>query len=217
MDGGQWLLWAAVLGSGIYHGLSPGMGWPLAVSAGLWEKRTGALVRAMLLLGVGHLLAMALVLLPAALLARLAPRLDEVRIVAGAVVVAFGLYRLVQPRHPRALARIHPSRLVFWSFLIATAHGAALLILPVYLGMAQPHGHGHHGVAPMVAASPIVTASAVAIVHTLAMMASGGTLAWLIYRYLGLRFLRASWFNLDTLWALSLILAGGVGVGSALV
>ncbi|MGE5722607.1 MAG: hypothetical protein ACM3YM_09105, partial [Sphingomonadales bacterium] len=159
---------------------------------------------------------MGVVLLPVALLARLAPRLTEIRIAAGLVVVAFGAWRLLDPRHPRALARIHPSRLVFWSFLIATAHGAALLLVPIYLGMNMPHGHGGHASMAVAAASPLVSAAVVSIVHTLAMMLGGGAMAWAIYRYLGLAFLRAGWFNLEAVWALSLIVAGAAGVIGAL-
>ena len=216
MAGSQGLLWTALIASGLYHGLNPAMGWPLAVSAGLWTKKTSSLARAMLLLGVGHLLAMCLVLLPMALLTRLIFRLTEIRISAGAFVVAFGLWRLLQPRHPRALARIHPSRLILWSFLMATAHGAALLLVPVYLGMSPSNGHHVHTVVSNAPLSPLVSAALVSIVHTLTMTLAGGAIAWLIFRHLGLRFLRTGWLNLDTIWALSLIVSGAAGVLSAL-
>lgn len=206
-------LWLAVIASGLYHGLSPGMGWPLAVSAGLWEKRAAALFAAVLWLAAGHFAAMAVVLLPFAFLTRFAERGMEIRIGAGALVIGFGLWRLVDRRHPRALARIRPAQLALWSFVVAIAHGAGLLLVPVYLGMAAQGQHSNHA---GMGGSSIAVALAVAAVHSLAMIAGGGGIAWTVYRYLGLRFLKKSWFNLDALWALSLIAAGVAGVWSAL-
>ena len=216
MEGSSWPLWLAVVASGVYHGLNPGMGWPLAVSAGLLEKRGGALFAALPPLAAGHFAAMALVLLPFALLARLVDHSVAIRVGAGLVVVAFGAWRLIDGRHLRALARIRPTQLALWSFLIAIAHGAGLMLVPIYLGMnaSRPHvAHvGMHGGNPDGMASVLL----VSAVHTAAMVAGGGLVAWLVYRYLGLKFLRKSWFNLEALWALSLILAGAAGIWTAM-
>lgn len=215
MEGGSWPLWFAVVASGLYHGLNPGMGWPLAVSAGLIEKRGTALLAALPPLAVGHFAAMALVLLPFALLAWLVEHGAAIRVGAGLVVVAFGVWRFIDRRHPQVLARIRPTQLALWSFLIAIAHGAGLMLVPIYLGMraSQPHaGHGgmQHGAPDDIAS--VVTVSAV---HTAAMIVGGGLVAWLVYRYLGLQFLRQSWFNLEAIWALSLIVAGAAGIWTA--
>ena len=206
-------LWLAVVASGLYHGASPGMGWPLAVSAGLWEKREAALFAALGWLAAGHFAAMALVLLPFAFLTWFAARATEIRVGAGLLVVGFGLWRLIDQRHPRALARIKPTQLALWSFVVAVAHGAGLLLVPIYLGMAAHEGHAGMGEAM---AGSIATAVTVAAIHTLAMLAGGGLIAWAVYKYLGLQFLKKSWFNLEALWALSLILAGGAGIWTAL-
>jgi hypothetical protein len=210
--GGGTGLWLAVLASGLYHGLSPGMGWPLAVSASLWEKRESAVFRAFIPLAFGHFAAMAVVLLPFAFLTWFVERSMEIRVGAGVLVMGFGLWRLIDRSHPRALARIKPTQLALWSFVMAIAHGAGLLLVPLYLGMAMAGEHaGHMGMQREVS-----TAIEVAALHTLAMFAGDAAMAWSVYRYLGLQFITRSWFNLDAVWALSLILAGAAGIWSAL-
>jgi hypothetical protein len=117
-------LWLAVVASGLYHGVNPGMGWPLALSAGLMERSSRALVRALWPLTIGHLLAILLVVLPFALLVALLEWQQQIQIGASLLVIGFGLFRLVNRRHPRALARIRPAQLGLWSFAVAIAHGA---------------------------------------------------------------------------------------------
>lgn len=198
-DAGAWL---GVLAFGAYHGLNPAMGWPLAVANGLSARRSRTVFATMLPLGAGHLLAMAVVLLPFALLAGYVDWSRPIRIGAAALVLLFGLWRLVDRRHPRFLARVPPARLAWWSFLMATAHGAGLMLLPITLGLCTPAA---------ALGSNLATALAVALLHSAAMLACGVTLAWLVYRWLGLRFITRSWFNLDAVWALSLIVTGAVG------
>lgn len=215
-------LWLTIVGIGLYHGLNPAMGWPLAVGNGLTERRASAVFRTALPLGAGHFAAMAVVLLPFAAASWYADRSGAIRLGAGLLVLAFGLYRLVQRRHPRALARIPPTRLAWWSFLMATAHGAGLMLLPFMLRLCAPEpaeggmAEAHASMMDLLARSSLATAVAVAIVHTLAMMLAGLAMAWAVYRWLGLQFLRRAWFNLDTAWAASLVLAGGAGVWMAL-
>ena len=213
-------LWLTVLGLGLYHGLNPGMGWPLAVANGLTERRAGAVFRTVLPLGGGHFAAMAVVLVPLAALGWYVQWIREIRIAAGTLVLLFGVYRMVDRRHPRALARVPPTRLAWWSFLMATAHGAGLMLVPFTLGLCAPAGPGmegaHAALDDVLARSGLLTAVAVAAVHTLAMMAAGLAIAWAVYRYLGLKFLRRSWFNLELAWAASLVLAGAAGVWMAL-
>jgi hypothetical protein len=215
-------LWFAIVAVGLYHGLNPAMGWPLAVANGLTERRAGALFRTVLPLGGGHFAAMAVVLVPLAGLAWTAEWSRVLRLGAGLSVLLFGLYKLVDRRHPRALARIPPTRLAWWSFLMATAHGAGLMLVPLLLGLCSPEEAGtpvaaaHGAMAQALARSGPATALAVATVHTLAMMLAGMAMAWAVYRYLGLQFLRRSWFNLDAAWAASLVVAGAAGVWMAL-
>ncbi|WP_050630142.1 hypothetical protein [Bradyrhizobium viridifuturi] len=206
-------LWLAIIASGLYHGINPGMGWPLAVSAGLMDKSPRAVVGALLPLSTGHLAAMLLVLLPFALLIALAEWQRPIQIAAAIIIIGFGLTRLVIRRHPRALARIPPTRLALWSFAVAIAHGAGLMLLPIYLGLcATSSAHDGHAAAQRVIDQNLAMALLVALVHTAAMLAAGGLLAWLVYRYLGVKFVARSWFNLETVWAVSLVLVGAAAL-----
>jgi hypothetical protein len=189
------------------------MGWPLAVSAGLMEKSSRALVAALCALAVGHLLAMLAVMLPFALLAALVEWQWQIRIGASLVVMAFGIFLLVNPRHPRVLARIPPTQLAFWSFAVAIAHGAGFMLLPIYLGLCQAADlDSSHKAATALINGNLRMAVLVSFVHGAAMIAAGGVLAWSVYRYLGLKFVSRSWFNLDAIWALSLILVGALSL-----
>jgi hypothetical protein len=206
-------LWLAVIASGLYHGVNPGMGWPLAVSAGLMERRSAALLAALGPLAAGHLLAMLLVLLPFALLVTLVDWQRQIQVGASLVVIAFGIYRLADRSHPRALARIPPTQLGLWSFAVAIAHGAALMLVPIYLGLCREADlDTAHAAAGTLMNANLGMAVLVAIVHATAMIAAGGSLAWLVYRYLGLKFVSRSWFNLDTAWAVSLVLVGAIAL-----
>ena len=206
-------LWLAVLASGFYHGVNPGMGWPLVVSAGLMERTSRAFVGALSALTLGHLLAMLLVLFPFALLVALLEWQRQIRVGASLLLLAFGIYRLADRRHPRALARIPPTQLGFWSFAVAIAHGAALMLVLIYLGLcrAAERDRAHEAAGALVNAD-VGMAILVSVVHTMAMMAAGGLCAYLVYRYLGLKFLSRSWFNLDAIWAMSLVLVGGLSL-----
>jgi len=209
-------LWWAVIFSGVYHGINPGMGWPLAVSAALMERKPKAMPKALAMLALGHFLAMIGILLPLSLMMFLVAWQVEIRISAGLVVIAMGLYLLINRRHPKILARIHPARLALWSFLAAMAHGAGLMLVPIYLGICAigPDETGHLA-AEALMSSNVSIAFAVAAAHTFAMTAAGGIIAVIIYLWLGLKFLSRTWFNLDIVWALSLILVGAFGIYSA--
>jgi hypothetical protein len=216
LSGADWTpagLWLAVVASGLYHGVSPGMGWPLAVSAGLMERSSRALVAALLPLSVGHLLAMLLVILPFALLVTLVEWQRQIQIGASLLVIGFGIFRLVNRLHPRVLARIRPTQLGLWSFVVAIAHGAGLMLVPIYLGLCRTAelDRGHEAAVALINAN-LGMAVLVSVVHSVAMIAAGGFLAWLVYRYLGLKFVSRSWFNLDATWALSLILVGALSL-----
>jgi hypothetical protein len=206
-------LWLAIIASGLYHGLNPGMGWPLAVSAGLMEKSSRALVAALWPLTLGHLLAMLVVILPFALLVSVVEWQQQIQIGASLLVIGFGVFLLVNRRHPRALARIRPTQLALWSFAVAIAHGAGLMLVPIYLGLcrAADLGNGHEAAGALIN-SNLGMAVVASAVHSLAMIAAGGFLAWLVYRHLGLKFVSRSWFNLNATWAFSLILVGALSL-----
>jgi len=212
LSGADWTpagLWLTVVASGLYHGVNPGMGWPLAVSAGLMERSSRALVAALWPLSVGHLLAMLLVLLPFALLVAFVEWQRQIQSGASLLLIGFGIFRLFNRRHPRALARIRPTQLGLWSFAVAIAHGAGLMLVPIYLGLCQAFelDKGHEAAGTLINAN-LGMAVLVSVVHSAAMVAAGGCSAWLVYRYLGLKFMSRSWFNLDVTWAVSLILVG---------
>jgi hypothetical protein len=214
MADGHAALWLTVVAFGIYHGLNPAMGWPLAVANGLSERRDAAVFSTLAPLGIGHFLAMAVAVLPFALLSEYLQRGQVIRVGAGMLVLLFGAYKLVDRRHPRYLARIAPTRLAWWSFVMATAHGAGLMLVPVALGLCAVPRDISSAVDTMLR-SDVATAVAVTVVHTLAMLVSGIAIAWLVYRYLGVQFVRRAWFNLDAAWGASLVVAGGVSVAMA--
>jgi len=193
------------------------MGWPLAVSAGLIERSSRALVMALWPLTVGHLLAMFLVILPFALLLVLVEWQQQIQIGASLLVIGFGIFRFVNRRHPRVLARIRPTQLGLWSFAVAIAHGAGLMLVPIYLGLCQAADldKGHEAAGALINAN-LGVAVLVSLVHSIAMIAAGGLLAWLVYRYLGLKFVSRSWFNLDATWAFSLVLVGVLSLAISL-
>ena len=210
-------LWLAVVLSGLYHGVNPGMGWPLAVSAPMMERRVSALYGALGALAVGHLAAMLVVLLPFAAMLTLLQWQREIQIGAGMIVIAMGLWIAVTRRHPKFLSRVPPTRLALWSFLVALAHGAALMLVPIYLGLCglDELDVGHRAASSLLSENA-GTLVAVALAHTVAMVLSGGILAYAVYRWVGLQILSRIWFDLDMIWGLSLVLVGGIGVASAL-
>ena len=180
------------------------------------ERKTSALPGALLALAGGHFLAMCAILLPFSLMVTLVYWEGQIRIGAGLLVIALGVYLLINRRHPRFLARVPPSRLALWSFLAAMAHGAGLMLVPIFLGICAPESlDAGHRAAEDLMASNVGMAFIVAAVHTAAMTLAGGLLAAGMYFWLGLKFLSRSWFNLDVVWALSLIVVGGIGILTA--
>jgi hypothetical protein len=193
------------------------MGWPLAVSAGLMDRSERALVSALWPLTAGHLLAMFVVILPFSLLVVFVQWQRQIQIGASLLVIGFGIFRFVKRRHPRVLARIPPTKLALWSFAVAIAHGAGLMLVPIYLGLcrAAELSTGQEAASALINTN-LGMAVLASVVHAFAMIAAGGLLAWLVYRHFGLKFLSRSWFNLDTIWAMSLISVGGLSLAICL-
>ena len=177
------------------------------------ERSSHALVAALGPLTVGHLLAMLVVILPFSLLVALVQWQREIQIGASLLVIGFGIFLFINRRHPRVLARIPPTQLGLWSFAVAIAHGAGLMLVPIYLGLcrAADLDKGHEAAGALINAN-LAMAVLVSVVHSVAMIAAGGFLAWLVYRYLGLKFVSRSWFNLDATWAFSLVLVGALSL-----
>ncbi|MFD2767947.1 hypothetical protein [Micromonospora eburnea] len=201
--------WAALAGLGAFHGVNPAMGWLFAVARGLQERRRAALLGALPPIAAGHLASVAVV---AALVTatRSATASTAVAIGGGVLLVGFGLWRLLSERHFRwAGMRLSPPQLAAWSFLMSSAHGAGLMLLPVLLAEpsvdAGPHA-GHLAAAPAGA----LTGLAAAGVHTVAMLGVASAVALLVYQVFGVGVLRRAWFNVDRLWAGVLVAAGVV-------
>jgi len=202
------VLWLMLL-LGAYHGINPGMGWLFAVALGMQEGKGSAVAKALVPIACGHALAISIVVLAAAFLGMALP-LMAIRYSVAALLVGLGVYCLVGHRHPRWVRmQVGFRDLTVWSFLMASAHGAGLMVLPVLLGSstveAQGDMAGHSHMAP--AASPLGGMLATAV-HTTAYLAVTGLLAWVVYRKLGLALLRKTWFNFDMLWGAALVATG---------
>ena len=203
--------WLALAGLGVYHGLNPAMGWLFAVALGLQERRLSAVLQALVPIAVGHELAVGVAALAVGA-AELVMARELLRAGGALVVVGFGIYKLLRPRsHPKWVGmRVSPRDLVLWSFLMSSAHGAGLMLVPFLLGLSSPAEAdlaGHTLPAELAGASAVTSLAAV-VVHTLAMLAAMAVVAVLVYTRLGVLVLRKAWLNLDPLWAGALILAG---------
>ncbi|HKD81140.1 MAG TPA: hypothetical protein VKH81_15700 [Candidatus Angelobacter sp.] len=203
-------LWLMLL-LGAYHGINPAMGWLFAVALGMQEQKTSAVARSLLPIALGHALAIACVVLAAVFLGMALP-LTSIRYLVGALLLGLGIYCLVRHRDPRWVKmRVGFRDLTAWSFLMASAHGAGLMLLPVLLTSNTVEAedasavHSHMSAA----ASPLAGLLATAV-HTAGYLAVTGLVAWVVYRKFGLALLRKSWFNLDLLWAAALVVAGVV-------
>ena len=213
MSGTEIWSWGALFALGAFHGINPGMGWLFAVALGMQEQRRGAVWGAMIPLGLGHALAVALALLVAVAAKTVVPD-PYVRWPVALLLVALGISRLVRHRHPRwASMRVDMKRLTAWSFLMATAHGAGLMVLPIFLHMtatAQTAGAaaGHHVHAGTAAASGPFAGLIATLVHGAGYLSVTAVAAWIVYEKLGVGLLRRAWINIDLIWAGALIATG---------
>ena len=203
--------WLGLMGLGAFHGLNPAMGWLFSVALGLQHKSRIKVLWSLLPIAVGHAVSIAGVVALVALV-RPVVDIDALRWTAAAILIAFGLYRLAARHKPRATGmQVGFADLTVWSFLMATGHGAGLMLVPLLLRlpMGDVHAaHGRWGGLP-VTADTIGAFLAVAV-HTLAMLAVAGVIAVVVYEWVGLAFLRRGWINLDLLWALALFAVGAL-------
>jgi hypothetical protein len=189
---------ATVLLLGAFHGLNPAMGWLFAVARGLQERSRDLLLQSLPVIALGHLASVALVALVVGATGSLVTG-RVLSIGGGVVLVGFGLWRLLSTRHFRWVGmRLSLWQLACWSFLMSSAHGAGLMLLPVFTSL---HAPGHPGHA-------LTGGLAVAALHTLAMFVVAGVIALVVYEVVGLTVLRRAWFNLDRMWAIALVSAG---------
>lgn len=214
-----WLLLALL---GAWHGLNPGMGWLFAVALGLQERRQAAVLRALAPIALGHAASVAAVIALVVIAGTVVP-VDALRLAGGGVLIAFGVFKLLAPlSHPRWVGmRVGGRDLVAWSFLMASAHGAGLMLVPLVTRTTSagasaaahaghtahdPHaGHDHlKHAASLLPGAELLTV----LVHTLAMFAVMGLIAIVVYRRVGLGVLRRGWLNVDRVWAVILVATG---------
>jgi len=197
--------WALLLGLGAFHGLNPGMGWLFAVALGMQERRRTAVLAALLPLGLGHALAVG-VAVGIAVVAGVVIPINWLRWILAGTLISVGVSRMLWHRHPRwASMRVTFGALGFWSFLMASAHGAGLMVVPVFLNMPMEHAHCHAAGSTMTVASALLAS----IVHALGYLLVTAIVAVVVFEKVGVGVLRKAWFNLDLVWATTLL---GTGV-----
>jgi hypothetical protein len=207
--------WAALAGLGAFHGLNPAMGWLFAVALGLQARDGTAVLRALPPIALGHAAAIGLVIAAIEIL-WFAFDPAPVEFAAAATLIGFGLYRLVRGyRHRFRVGMVAGfGDLALWSFLMATAHGAGLMVAPFVLALpvhGAPVSLTHPHVAAIGALGSSVWIGLLAVVvHTAAMLLVAALIAWAIYSWVGLAVLRTGWINLDLLWSGALIAVGAV-------
>jgi hypothetical protein len=199
--------WAVLALLGAYHGLNPAMGWLFALALGLQQKSRAAVVWALLPIALGHAAAIAIALLILEFIEHLFP-IHALKWPVAAIIFALGIYRLVRASHPRGAGlRVGGRDLFVWSFLMASAHGAGLMLIPVLL--ARP-GMSHTMDDSVRNSLPFTIVLLSILVHTTAMLVIAGILALAffgLYEKVGLKILRHTWFNFDFLWAGALVIA----------
>jgi hypothetical protein len=208
VNGAEVWPWLAVGVLGAYHGLNPGMGWLFAVALGLQERRRSAVLRALPAIALGHEASIAIVALLLAA-AQVFAAASLLRPIGAIVLVLFGLAKLVRPNaHPRWVGlRVGSRDLMLWSFLMSSAHGAGLMLVPVLLGL--PLASDSPDLPGLNLGSVALVENGVALlVHTLAMLLVMGAVALIVYERLGVGVLRRAWLNVNLLWAVAVIAAG---------
>jgi hypothetical protein len=204
--------WAMLMALGAFHGINPGMGWLFAVALGMQERRRGAVLRALVPLGAGHALAVAGAVGVALAIGAAIP-IGELRWPMAGILVSLGVLRFFRHQHPRWVGmRVGVAGLTVWSFLMATAHGAGLMVLPVFVGMSMAGGGGHMHVhvhqMPAAAGTNVGAALLATGLHAASYLAVTAFMALLVFEKVGVGILRRAWFNLDLIWAGALVATG---------
>jgi hypothetical protein len=205
---------------GALHGINPGMGWLFAVARGFQERSRRAVWGSLGPLAAGHALAIAAAMAVAAMLGAVVP-IALLRFVVGAGLLARGVGSLLRHRHPRGGGmQLNRRELTWWSFLMATAHGAGLMALPLVLPASERQVvaqglHGMHGMPGMhmgvqMSAGPALESAALVatVVHAVGYLVVTALIAVIVYERIGVRMLRSAWINIDLLWSGALIVTG---------
>ena len=194
--------WLVLIALGAFHGLNPAMGWLFAVALGLYRQSRKVVLVSLIPIALGHAAAIAVVVY-AVMVLGLAINAATFRVLSGLLLIAWGVYHLFYGHRHRVRIGLRTGLigLAAWSFVMATAHGAGMMLIPVLMPLAEAGEHAHH----MPATNSLLIASLAVLVHSLAMLLTTGTVALIVYEWAGLDFLRRGWINLDRVWTAALI------------
>jgi hypothetical protein len=197
--------WLAVAGLGLFHGLNPAMGWLFAVALGLNRGSQRIVLLSLLPITLGHAAAVVVVLL-AVLLLGLVVEPRVLAPIAAGVLIAWALWHAWRGHRGKVRVGMQTGLmgLAAWSFMMASAHGAGLMLVPVLLPICTTDAPG----AALMASGSAALGLAVLAVHTAAMLATIAIVATVVYRWAGLALLRRAWINLDAIWIAALVLSG---------
>ncbi len=202
MSAGELWPWLVLIGLGVFHGLNPAMGWLFAVALGLYRESRSVVLVSLIPIALGHAAAIAVVVYA---VIGLGMAIDQYsfRIVAGLLLIAWGVYHIVYGHRHRLRIGLRTglAGLAVWSFTMATIHGAGMMLVPVLMPLAQGGEHAHH----IPTTTSLGVAALAVLVHSLAMLLTTGAVAVIVYEWVGLDFLRRGWINLDLLWTAALI------------
>ena len=201
--------WLGLAGLGVFHGVNPAMGWLFAVALGLHQRSRAVVLESLIPIALGHALAVAVV---AFAVVALGAVIDQwaIRVAAGVVLIGWAVYHTLSGSRHRVRfgMRVSMTGLALWSFLMATAHGAGLMLVPFLLPLAPDGSLPGHMVAHHTVGGSFPVSLAAIWVHTLAMLVVTGAIAVVVYEWVGLAFLRRGWINLDLLWTTALVVTG---------
>ncbi len=199
--------WLTLAGLGAFHGLNPAMGWLFAVALGQHRHSRRVVLVSLMPIAIGHAVAIAVVV-AAVLALGMVVDLGVIRMGGGVLLIVWAAYHgLYGHRHRvRFGMSVGMAGLGVWSFLMASAHGAGLMLVPVVIPLCLAASRAHE----LTAGGSLPVSLAAVAVHTLAMLVVTGAIAVAVYEWLGLAFLRRGWVNVDRLWTLALIAAGAV-------
>jgi hypothetical protein len=197
--------WLALAGLGAFHGLNPAMGWLFAVALGLHRRSRTVVLEALIPIAIGHAIAVLAVALAVVLLGTVVDQ-RALRIVGGVLLIGWAAYHTLYGSRHRVRFGMQVSMLGLgaWSFLMASAHGAGLMLVPVLIPLCLAASPAQE----LSAAGSIPITLAAVGVHTLAMLATTGVIAVVVYEWVGVAFLRRGWINLDLVWTAALVFTG---------
>jgi hypothetical protein len=194
--------WLILIALGAFHGLNPAMGWLFAVALGLYRQSRKVVLVSLIPIALGHAAAIAVVVY-AVMVLGMAIDAATFRVLSGVLLIAWGVYHLFYGHRHRVRIGLRTGLigLAAWSFVMATAHGAGMMLIPVLMPLAEAGEHAHH----MPVTTSLLIASLAVLVHSLAMLITTGAVALVVYEWAGLDFLRRGWINLDFVWTAALI------------